>query len=371
MEKIRIAYIIDQLDIGGTERQLQLLINGLDRSRFDLFLFLLRRDGLAVFEPTDIDIQVLNIYSLASLNGLTKIFQLSRTLRKLRCQIVQTFFWDATIVGVLAGRLAGTRKIIVSVRDMLFWTTPLKHRIYRALIYLADGMIVNSFAVRDHIRPFLRGKRIDVIHNGIPAGLQFESREDAKKKISRGFDLNGDMSIVVLVSNCNRAVKRIELLVESIPQIIKKFPAVFLIVGDGHLRPELEQMVKDLNIEPFVRFTGQRNDVDNILTASDIAVNTSDSEGFSNSIMEAMRAGLPVVASDVAGNRELIKDGIAGLLFSPGNLESLAANLLKLLQDKELAKRMGEVGRELVESQYSVEAMVSKHTAYYESMLDK
>jgi glycosyltransferase involved in cell wall biosynthesis len=87
--------------------------------------------------------------------------------------------------------------------------------------------------------------------------------------------------------------------------------------------------------------------------------------------MEAMRAGLPVVASDVAGNRELIKDGIAGLLFSPGNLESLAANLLKLLQDKELAKRMGEVGRELVESQYSVEAMVSKHTAYYESMLDK
>jgi len=369
MSKIHIAYIIDQLGLGGTEKQLQMLIEGLDRSRFQASLFLLRQGYRNQFDLKDTAIRLFNVKSLISINGFKKIIHIANTLKASNCRIVQTFFQDATIVGVLAAKLAGIPKIVISRRDMGFWSTPLVSSIYRIISYMADAILVNSFAIRDHIRDEVFCKKIHVIHNGIETESPLKTNISAKRLLANEFGFNMDLPVVVLVSNCNRPVKRVDQFIEAIPRVLKNSEAFFLVVGDGHLRPGLEKRAKELHVGHWIKFTGQRRDVENILAGSDVAINTSDSEGFSNSIMEAMRAGLPVIASDVPGNRELVEDENTGLLFCPGNVNDLTLKILTLIKNKYLAKKMGLAGQKIIKELFSVERMINAHMEFYNSLI--
>ena len=158
-----------------------------------------------------------------------------------------------------------------------------------------------------------------------------------------------------------------DLLVESLPLVLREADAFFLVVGDGHLRPALEARARELNVQNHIRFLGQRRDVEDILAGSDIALNTSDSEGLSNSVIEAMRAGLPVIASDVEGNRELIEDGLTGCLFPAGNYEELAKQILYLLKNPEVAERLGTTAGKRVEERFSVTEMIDNYSRFYQS----
>ncbi|MCD4681760.1 MAG: glycosyltransferase, partial [Bacteroidales bacterium] len=289
--KIKIACIIDQLGTGGTERQLKILIDNLDSSKFDISLFLLRGDKEHYLKPKNISISILNINKLASLDCFFKLLKLSYTLKKGKYQVIQTFFQDSTIIGVLSGKLSGINKVIISIRDMLFWAKPAELKIMQLMMKLSDKIVVNSKAVKQKIIPLCKNTSVQIIYNGIVTGKAFEKNNRAKEAIKKEFNLD-NKPIVTLVSNYNRQVKRVDLLIEAVPHIIKVVPANFIIVGDGWMRESLEKRVKELNIEKYIKFTGLRNDVENILKGSDIALNTSDSEGFSNSVMEAMRAGL-------------------------------------------------------------------------------
>jgi len=295
--------------------------------------------------------------------------EFARILKEINCNIVQTFFQDATIFGVIAAKLAGRPKIIISRRDMGFWSTPLVSLIYRFITSMADAILTNSYAVKDQIKDKVFCKSVHVIPNGIVTGPNFEANISAKMWPANNIGFDEKLPVVVLVSNCNRFVKRVDLLIEAIPEIVKYKEAFFLVVGDGHLRPGLERRAKELRVDHCTKFVGQRRDVENILAGSDIAINTSDSEGSSNSIMEAVRAGSPVVASDVPGNRELVEDGHTGLLFCPGDTDSLAEKLLTVIQDKSLAKKMGSAGRQKIKRLFSIERMINEHMDFYISLL--
>jgi len=362
--KTKIAYIIDQLGTGGTERQLKILIDNLDPSIFDISLFLLRGDKEHYLKPKNISTYLLDINKLASLDCFFKLLKLSRTLKKEKYQIIQTFFQDSTIIGALAGKIVGINEIIISIRDMLFWAKPAELKIMQLMMKLSDKIVVNSKAVKQKIKPLCKNTSVQIIYNGILTGKAFERNNRDKDALKKEFNLDNKL-IVTLVSNYNRQIKRVDLLIEAVPHIIKEVPAYFIIVGDGWMRESLEKRVKELNIEKYIKFTGLRNDVENILKGSDIALNTSDSEGFSNSVIEAMRAGLPVAATNVSGNKELIKNKETGLLFEPGNIKDLTEKVLYLLKNKDFAGKLGENGKQLIEKQFDVKIMVQQYIKLY------
>jgi L-malate glycosyltransferase len=365
--KVKIAYVIDQLNTGGTERQLKYLIDGLDRDRFDVTLFLLRGEEYHLLRPQNADVKTLGVLSLMSLDGFKKLFNFSGHLRENKFEIIQTFFQDATIFGVLAGKLAGVRHILISIRDMRFWATPVQSAVHRIMTGLADALVVNSNAVQKNVKHLSGKKPVHVIYNGMPFGSHYLKGSEAKRNLAVELNIDENTPIVALVSNCNRSVKRVDLLVESLPIVSKEADAFFLVVGDGHLRPALEARARELNVQNHIRFLGQRRDVENILAGSDVALNTSDSEGLSNSVIEAMRAGLPVIASDVEGNRELIEDGLTGCLFPAGKHEELAKQIVYLLKHPEVAERLGTTAGKRVEERFSVAEMIENYSRFYQS----
>jgi glycosyltransferase involved in cell wall biosynthesis len=160
------------------------------------------------------------------------------------------------------------------------------------------------------------------------------------------------------------------LFIEAAALVLNRQKGVFLLIGDGHLRDKLERRVQALQISTQVIFCGHRDDVEEILAGSDMAVNTSDSEGLSNSIMEAMRAAIPVVASDVPGNRELIKSGINGLLFNAGDFNDLSEKILTILLDPERGAIMGQTNAEIIKNSYSIEKMTNDFERLYLSVID-
>lgn len=367
--KIKIAFIIDQFGIGGTERQLTYLIEGLDPNQFECSLFLLRGNHKNPLGPVKHRIEMLNVYRLASISSFFKLLKFSNVLKKNSFDIIQTFFQDATIFGVLAARIAGTRKILISFRDLLFWATRTKLLVHKYVSLMADYFLVNSNAVSMQVISHFTSKSIKVIHNGISIkGPTFDL--SIKRDLCDEFELDQNIPIITLVSNCNRRVKRVDLLIEAAAIVLREESATFLIVGDGHLRAELEKRSQQLKISDSVKFLGTRGDIDRILAGSNIALNTSDSEGFSNSILEAMRAGLPVVASDVTGNRELVIDGKSGHLFRPGNYRDLAEKLMFMIKNPKRATQFGRFGRKLVEEKYSLEQMILTHQDFYHTILN-
>jgi glycosyltransferase involved in cell wall biosynthesis len=369
MSKIRIAYIIDKLDIGGTERQLKYLIEGLDNSKFEIFLYLLRGTMDHPMRPNGVETKLLGVDSLLSVNGIRKLLQLSNQLKKDNIHILQTFFQDATVFGVIAAKMAKIDKIVVSIRDMLFWATPGNSWAHRIATSMTDVILVNSKAVKKRVGSYVKNVPIEVIYNGIPDENIISKNNSVKQDLVDELGIGIGIPIVTLVSNCNRSVKRVDVFVDSIPFIVKKANAFFLVVGNGCLRKSLEKRVEKLRISEYIRFLGQRDDVERILAGSNMAVNTSDSEGFSNAILEAMRTGLPVIASDVPGNKELVDHNKNGLHFRSGNYKDLSEKLIYLIENEGISRSMGRIGRKKTASKFSLEDVVQAHQELYKSLM--
>ena len=146
-------------------------------------------------------------------------------------------------------------------------------------------------------------------------------------------------------------------------QVHKRRRSVYIImVWDGGVLRDRIQKICD-------SFSGERFDVPRLLAAADLALLTSRSEGLSNTILEAMACGLPVLATDVGGNAELVNDGETGYLLPVHEADPIAARVTKLLQDIPLAEKMGRRGREILEERYSLESLVERAGRYYERVI--
>ena len=168
-----------------------------------------------------------------------------------------------------------------------------------------------------------------------------------------------------------RAEKRIDVLIAAAPRILERHPdAEFLIAGDGKHRQPLVEQARALGVLDRVRFLGHRDDVAAVHAMSDVFVLPSRSEAFPNAVMEAMASGLPVVASDVGGIPELVRDGRTGRLVPPGDSGALAAAMLDLFDNPQRLAAFGREGRRQIERTYSFERMVSQFEELYATELD-
>lgn len=377
--KIRIAFIIDTINsIGGTEKQLLGLIRSLDKERFEAYLLCLKPPNAYVhLDIGSMDeyrshciYHELDIGSLASIRCIGRIFKLVRFLRERKIDIIQTYFIDAQLIGIVAGRLAGTKKIVCCRRDLGFWHEPHLLFLVRTMNVFADSFLVNSSAIRDQIA---RDERIDpekisTIRNGIDRGAYNGS-------LSQRCEMEGsrdrrDCFSVGISANFTRQVKRVDVFIRAAALVLEEIPHVrFCIAGEGNLREELIGLSRELGISGKVMFLGALTDVHDVLKGWDVGVLSSDSEGMSNSILEYMASGIPVVATAVGGNRELIEEGVNGFLVARGDHVSMAARICDLLKDRDLRKRMGEQGRRIVSEKYDWEIVKGEYESFYLRLL--
>jgi glycosyltransferase involved in cell wall biosynthesis len=305
------------------------------------------------------------------LEHLRTIGVVARLLRRSPPDILHAYLPAANVIGPVAARLSSVPRVIVSKRALAEYKAhyPLLRRVEPLGNRLADVILVNSDAVRRDVERTERhweGK-FRKIYNGV-APIEPWAPDEAMA-FRRREGIPDDTLVALCVSNFY-PYKGHEELVEAVAKVVPVYPnVIFLMVGrDSGTMEATKARVRERGIERSVRFVGSRTDVPDLLRASDLFVHPSREEGFSNAILEAMAAGLPVVACDVGGNPEAIVDRETGRLVPPRNAWAFASAVAELLADPEKRKAMGEAGRHRATERFSLDRMVGEMESLYEAL---
>lgn len=359
--KIPVAYFLDRYGKGGgTENQLAILLNHLDRNRFTSHLISLRPAEVSSSIDVDCSTYFLNVNRLASFRALVGLFKLVRYLRKHRIKILQIYFQDSNIVGALAGRLAGVRNIVVNRRDMGWWySTPAlawTNRVNRFTRFC----LTNAEAVRQIVHKYERFEldQIRVIHNGVdhePSGNQAVARKD--------LNIPESSLVVGIVANLKR-IKRIDRFLRVAARL-KDTSAHFVIVGTGPDEEELKAQVAASELKDRVTFYQTVDHIIDIMSLFDVGVLTSETEGLSNVLIEYALASRPAVAFDTGGNKEVIENGLTGYIVPDDDEEEMTRRIDELLADDQLRREMGQRARHRALDRFSRKRMIAQMEEFY------
>ena len=370
-KRIRLLNMLTSFQIGGTERQVVNLVLRFDTSRFDLHLACLRNMGELLQEITELPVPrpVFGIGRFYTPRTLWQAIRLARYVKRNRIQIVHTYGFYPNVFAVPSAWLAGASIIVASIRDRGDILTPMQRRIQKWVCGLADCVLVNAEAIRDTlIEQGYKAQKIVVIRNGIVLS-RFERRKNGSV-LRNELGIPASAPLVCVFSRLNR-MKGVEYFLDAVALLAPKFPeARFLIVGDGAGRAELERHSGNLGLADIVKFTGFRTDVPELLRETSVSVLPSLSEGLSNSLLESMAAGVPVIAANVGGNPEIVEHNISGILVPSRDSVSLAAAMRTVLQDSQLAARLGEAGARRVSELFSMERSVLEVERLYERLVE-
>lgn len=369
---IRILYLIDEikdLRAGGTERQVLQMISLTRQAGLEPHLCVFR--GSEWLDPSVIGCPVhrAEYKRFLSLAGIGSLFGLLRWTRRNRFHIVQSFFVEANLIGPPLARLARTPVVLGSRRNLNYWASRPVMWAQRFSNLFANRLVANSEAVRHSIAASegTRPDKIDVIYNGVDTGV-FRPHEEQRRETRKRLDLTDQEVLIGNVSNLAK-VKGIRHFVHAAGLLSKQLPeARFLLVGDGPLRGWVESEMQALHLPGRFHLAGGKDEIVPYLNACDIAVLSSDSEGFSNSLLEYMAAGLPCVATDVGGNREALGEE-AGLLVPPRDPAALAEAIARLVRDPERRRQMGAAARARAETRFGLAHAQRELVAYYTRLL--
>ena len=377
---VPVVYVIGTLDRGGAERQVMELATRLDRKRFAAHVFCLSVGGpmqpevkAAGIPVTVIGFRGFRIFSRPwrPWVGWRGMIRLVQALRAVRPTIVHGYLFWAYILGTIAARLTRVPIVIASRRGLGTFKAGQAHYLLleRWTNAMTDLWVANSEAVRQDTarQEGVDPARIRVIPNGVDPD-RFAGTPD-RRAVRRRLGLPEAGPLILTVSNLIH-YKGHGTLFEAVPLVTRIHPtARFLLAGDGPIRPEIERRIAGADLAESVRLLGERDDVPDLLRAADLLVHPSDEEGFPNAILEAMAAGLPVVATRVGGTPELVVDGVTGILVPPRSPADLAAAVSRLLADPGLARRLGTAGRERAVREFPLGRMVERTEALYTEVL--
>ena len=376
-KEIVIVFIIDFLSSkegisGGTERQLLEMLEKIDKEKFKPILFCLqKKNNNQIYNSISVENRFLDIDSLKSPMNVIKLLKFAVFLKKNSVNIVHTFFLDSALFGVMSAKLAGIKTIITSRRDLGFLYNKRLLRLLKFVNLFTDRFVVNSISVKNELikKENVDFNLIDVIYNGIDFDrIDQAILVDIKKEFRIGNN-SDEVKFIGFVGNFNRKVKRIDLFIKAAAEVHKKMNNVyFIIVGGGDNLYELKKLAINLKVDDHLIFTGFKSDAVPYMKNFTIGVNTSDSEGFSNTILEYMASGIPVVATNVSGNAELVQDGVTGILVPSGNHVQIAHAICELLSDEKKRRRMGMESKKIVEEKYSWKKKINEIEEYYISL---
>lgn len=365
---IRVLQIIPTLVRGGAEKQLTLLACGLPRPEFDVHVAVLTRDGPYHETLTSHEIPVHLVGKRFKFDP-SSFFRLRRVIRDVRPDVVHTWIFAANSYGRVAARWAGVRHIVAGERCLDPWKAWHQLAIDRYLARMTSSILTNSTGVRDfYVEHGVPPEKFTIIPNGIEDNVAPAPAAESRDDLLRELGLPEKIHLVGAVGRLWPQKRYKDLIWAA--ELLKagRGDTHLLIVGDGPQRDELFGYTRDVQVHDHVHFLGERADVPRLLRHLDCFWLGSGYEGQSNALMEAMLAGLPVVASDIAGNRDLVVPDETGFLVPVGDAGQFARRTHLLLEDPELAARMGAAGRARMLNDFSVAKMIARHADLYRAL---
>lgn len=364
---VRVLFVIDNFrnPNAGTEGQLFNLVKGLDRSKVHPHLLVFEESSWLRGNGFPCQYTVLGSRSLKSPTTWAELYQHGRRMRGEGIALAHVFFNDPSLICPPIFKFCGIRTLI-SRRDMGYWYTPIIKSLLRFTGRFASGVIANSQAVKQ-ITMKAEGfsdDAVSVIYNGFNDSVLDVNAETGFSDQLKQLKERGRL-IIGLVANI-RPIKRIGDVIRALGLLKDNNPDLDVVVIGSGDSSELEALAVELGIGSRVHFLGACSDVPQCLPYLDIGMLSSESEGFSNSLVEYMRAELPVVCSAVGGNPEAVESGVNGFLYPVGNIDELRKAIEILANDEKLRAKMGAKGKEMALNRYSMDAMISAHTALYE-----
>jgi len=362
-----VLLVVDQFsrNLGGGERivlKLAALLPGYGY-RASILTFAADPESPAL-QSAPCPIYLLPLQRTYDLAAMKATLHLRRFLKQQQIRIVQTFFESSDIWAGFVTKTMSNAKLIWSRRDMGILRTR-KHEIaYRLLSGFPDAVFAVSELVRRHCIEVDRidPVRVQTIYNGLNLGDWDTSTQ-----------IHPAGRFHITTAGNIRRVKGHDIFIRAAAALVPQFPNASFSIAGGVLEPayfeELQALVRDLNLADRFHFLGGVTNLREHLSGADIFVLPSRSEGFSNAIVEAMAASLPVVATDVGGNAEAVQDGVSGFIVSSEDPQALSAAIAQLLADPSRAKAMGAAGKLRVADKFTTEAMMNQTVAAYANVL--
>ncbi|MBI3756926.1 MAG: TIGR03088 family PEP-CTERM/XrtA system glycosyltransferase [Deltaproteobacteria bacterium] len=371
-----VVHLVYRFAIGGLENGLVNLINHMPAERY-------RHAIVALTEYTDFcerlwrreEVQIFALHKKPG-NDLGSHYRWWKLLRRLRPALVHTrnlpgleYALTAACAGV-PGRIHGEHGRDVYDLDGLNWKYNLLRRSLHPLIhhYTTVSADLQRWLI-DTVRA--PKHRVGQIYNGVDA-QRFHPRGAHRPLLGPEGFIPQDGLVIGTVGRM-QTVKDQLTLVRAFLQLLENAPAArkrvrLIMIGDGPLREESLQLLQNTNATQLAWLPGEREDIPDLLRSLDIFILPSIAEGISNTILEAMASGLPVIATRVGGNPELVNEGVTGLLTPASDPAALAAALQTYLDHPALIVTHGQAGRKKVESTFSMDAMVKGHLAVYDAV---
>ncbi len=365
---LRIMHVFDRLDVGGTEKVIMKLVQGIDSDVFEHSLCTLRGVGSAAKSWAS-GVEVLNAGTDGP-NFQFNILRLAKMMKRTRPTIVHSRNWGG-IEAVLAARIARVPVIIHSEHGYqleMLHGLPLRQRTFRHLAYRAATAV---FTVSQELRSYhsaqawCKPEKIHVLYNGVD-GEKFKPHPEVRSTMRRDLGIPADGLVVGSVGRMV-PLKDAMTLLHAAETLLASLPNIYvLLVGSG---PELARLREYVSLSSLlnghVMFPGTSDNVDDLLNAMDVFVLPSLSEGMSNTLLEAMATGLPVIATRVGGNPEVIDESVCGYLFQPRDAGRLSTRLGMLAQDHQLRAQFGKAARQRALERFSLEGMLRRYYELY------
>ncbi len=361
--KIRVCWIIPTLDEGGAEKQLCLLAKGIDRDRFEPLVVTLTRSGPRKADLTLHGIPVVEINKRGKFDPLA-LFRLTKAIRSFAPQIVHTWLFAANSYGRFAALRANVPVILGGERCVDPWKGSIHGIIDRSLAKRTTGILTNSSSIVDfYAARGIAREKFHIIPNGVES---FEATPISRAEAANRMGVDPNHFLIGAVGRLwlQKGHKDMIWTAELLRVLHEK--TSFVIIGDGPERERLEHYCDQVRAAKEIRFIGHRNDAAQLLPHFDVFWNASLYEGQSNAILEAMQASVPVIASDIPGNRDLIENNVTGMLFPVSDVGTLSKATTQLIEDTALRKRLAGNAKQSVESNFSVRRMIERHEQIYE-----
>ncbi len=365
MQRKKILHLISGLEIGGTETQLLRILPELQKYHENMVCCVRGHGPIgSELEKNGVPVYYLDFKGIYDLSVIKRFYSV---VKKLNPDILVTYLIHADLYGRVFGRLFSIKRIVSSKRgSLLQWE-------WLSFFDRMTKFMVTHYLVQTETAKIKWMKKLKLPENKftvMPNGIDTRSFQISinKKKKKEEVKVRQDSFIITCVARL-RMGKGHETLLAAFEEIFKRHPAIdLLLVGDGEREDELRKQITNYVSGDNVHFLGNRNDVPEILTISDLFVLPTEGEGMSNAIMEAMSAGLPIITTDIAENKDLLKRNETGLLFPARDISLLVKNIELLMKDNSLRNTLKQEAQKTANNLFDYQKIASRFAEFYEKL---
>jgi len=365
-KKIKVLHFITRFIRGGADENTMYTVLGLDKNIYDVTLTFgenYNKEMVNIVKASKVKIKIFTIKHFNIFSSIYSLLLVYNFIRKQRFDIVHTHSTEAGIIGRIAARIARTPIIIHTIHGVAF--TPYRSKLLNYFILSCERFVdkyTNHFISNSYLitKEYLsngigKKEKFTTIYSGIDV-----ERFNIKKSKNK-------IPVITIIARLAKG-KGHEYFINAATTILKTRKAEFWIVGNGELKEEIENMITNLKLESYVKIIGERDDIPQILSQTDIFVLPTLWEGTPRTIFEAMAAGVPVITTPVGGIPEIIKDNQNGFLVEPKNSEKLAEKILFVLYNKDKIRLIIDDAKK-ESKKYSYKKMVNNIDQLYQVLL--